>query len=127
MDINAHIPELVISVDENIYILRRVRRSLQYISLGVDAPQCICKALQKRFIFPRTVIDLNAACHADVHDENARRLRIKQIQWLKKSLLGTMREDQSAYWSLISHRGCIIIRFTILVLGRHRGSKGDKL
>ena len=38
-----------------------------------------------------------------------------------------MREDQSTYWSLISHGGCIIIRFTILVLGRHRGSKGDKL
>ena len=62
IDIDALNPELIISLDENSYIkvytLRRVHRSLHYISQGVDAPQCICKALQNRFAFPRTVISL---------------------------------------------------------------------
>ena len=70
------IPKLIIGVDKNIDTLGWVHRSLHYISQGVDAPQCICKALQKCFTFPRTVIDLWRARPTDVEDEDARRLRI---------------------------------------------------
>ena len=75
-NINAITPDLITGVNENICTFMRVRCSLYYISLGADAPQCICEALQKCFISPRTGTDLFTARPTDVEDENARRLRI---------------------------------------------------
>ena len=87
MDIDALNPEFIISLDENSYIdgftLRRVHRSLHYISQGVDAPQCIGEALQKRFTFPRTVIALSDARPTDIGDENATR---RPLVWFNRRL-----------------------------------------
>ena len=71
-NINAITPELINGVDENICAFMRVRCSVYYISPGVDAPQCICEALQKCFFSPRTSTDLSTARPTNVEDENGR-------------------------------------------------------
>ena len=74
MDFNAVIPELIIGFDENICTLMGECRSMQTIFVAFDGLQCVDEALQKCFIFPRTVIGLFPFRPADVPNENARGL-----------------------------------------------------